>query len=92
MLALFRLIDVNSGVVRLDGLDASTVGLDALRKQLAIIPQVGTRLPSPSHHGVLCASAGPWQLPPSLRLTLQDGMRSLAHCPGPARPRQCEAC
>ena len=47
MLALFRLIDVTSGRVLLDGVDVAKIGLDALRRQLAIIPQVGscTRLP-----------------------------------------------
>ena len=39
MLALYRLIDVTAGSVRLDGVDVSLVGLDALRRQLAIIPQ-----------------------------------------------------
>lgn len=39
MLTLFRLIDCTSGRIMLDGLDISTVGLDALRRQLAIIPQ-----------------------------------------------------
>ena len=40
MLALFRLIDVTAGRVLLDGLDVAKIGLDALRRQLAIIPQV----------------------------------------------------
>ena len=40
MLALFRLIDVTSGRVLLDGVDVAKIGLDALRRQLAIIPQV----------------------------------------------------
>ena len=40
MLALFRLIDVTAGRVLLDGLDVAAIGLDALRRQLAIIPQV----------------------------------------------------
>lgn len=39
MLALFRLIDVTGGAVYLDGVDVSSIGLDALRRQLAIIPQ-----------------------------------------------------
>lgn len=41
LLTLFRLIDVTSGVIKLDGLDVSSIGLDTLRAQLAIIPQVG---------------------------------------------------
>ena len=40
MLALFRLIDVTCGRVLLDGIDVAKIGLDALRSQLAIIPQV----------------------------------------------------
>lgn len=40
MLTLFRLIDVNLGTIYLDGVDTSKIGLDALRSQLAIIPQV----------------------------------------------------
>ncbi len=40
MLALFRLIDLTCGRVLLDGVDAAKIGLDALRSQLAIIPQV----------------------------------------------------
>lgn len=42
LLALFRLIDIDSGAVLLDGLDVSRIGSDALRRQLAIIPQVVT--------------------------------------------------
>ena len=40
MLALFRLIDITAGRVLLDGIDVAKIGLDALRHQLAIIPQV----------------------------------------------------
>eukprot|EP00878_Enallax_costatus_P012732 GHUV01013296.1.p1 GENE.GHUV01013296.1~~GHUV01013296.1.p1 ORF type:complete len:349 (+),score=75.55 GHUV01013296.1:76-1122(+) len=39
MLTLFRLIDINQGSIYLDGLDTSKIALDALRRQLAIIPQ-----------------------------------------------------
>ncbi|GAX75678.1 hypothetical protein CEUSTIGMA_g3121.t1 [Chlamydomonas eustigma] len=39
MLTLFRLIDVTSGTIYLDNVDVSSIGLDALRSQLAIIPQ-----------------------------------------------------
>jgi ABC-type multidrug transport system fused ATPase/permease subunit len=39
MLTLFRLINVTNGTIYLDGLDIAKVGLDALRRQLAIIPQ-----------------------------------------------------
>lgn len=40
MLSLFRLIDINAGSIYLDGVETSSIGLDALRAQLAIIPQV----------------------------------------------------
>jgi len=40
MLALFRLISVDAGRVLLDGVDVADIGLDSLRRQLAIIPQV----------------------------------------------------
>ena len=39
MLALFRLISVDSGRILLDGMDVASIGLDGLRRQLAIIPQ-----------------------------------------------------
>jgi hypothetical protein len=38
--ALPRLIDVNNGSILLSGLDTARLALDALRRQLAIIPQV----------------------------------------------------
>ena len=44
MLALFRLINVTAGRVLLDGVDVAKIGLDALRRQLAIIPQVSAAL------------------------------------------------
>ena len=37
--ALFRMVELESGNIAIDGLDISTVGLDTLRKALAIIPQ-----------------------------------------------------
>jgi ABC-type multidrug transport system fused ATPase/permease subunit len=40
MLTLFRLIDVTAGRILLGGVDIASVGLDALRSHLAIIPQV----------------------------------------------------
>lgn len=39
MLVLFDLIDTVSGQVLLDGVDVSRVALDALRRQISIIPQ-----------------------------------------------------
>ena len=40
LLTLFRLIDVDRGRIIIDGIDIASLGLDALRQQLAIIPQV----------------------------------------------------
>lgn len=39
MLSLFRLIPVVSGHILIDGINTATIGIDALRKQIAIIPQ-----------------------------------------------------
>ena len=39
LLALFRLIDVDGGCVRLGGVDVARVPLPALRRQVAVIPQ-----------------------------------------------------
>ena len=39
LLALYRMINVTGGSVRLDGVDVAGVGLDALRRNLAVIPQ-----------------------------------------------------
>ena len=43
MLTLFRLISVDSGTIYLDGVDTSKIGLDALRRQLSIIPQARSK-------------------------------------------------
>ena len=37
--ALYRLVELSSGSIVLDGIDVSTIGLTDLRKGLAIIPQ-----------------------------------------------------
>ena len=37
--ALYRLVELSSGLVTIDGVDVSKIGLTDLRKALAIIPQ-----------------------------------------------------
>jgi ABC-type multidrug transport system fused ATPase/permease subunit len=44
MLTLFRLIDQLAGRILIDGVDIASLGIDALRSQLAIIPQVSSGL------------------------------------------------
>lgn len=51
MLTLYRLIDVTGGCIMLDGVDTASIALDALRRQLAIIPQVRCNVP---HSPVRC--------------------------------------
>ncbi|KAG6856152.1 hypothetical protein H0H87_007058 [Tephrocybe sp. NHM501043] len=40
--ALFRTVDLESGKIEIDGLDISSMGLDALRGRLALVPQDST--------------------------------------------------
>ena len=40
--AMFRLIELSSGTIMLDGVDVSTIGLHLLRKSLSVIPQTPT--------------------------------------------------
>lgn len=54
MLTLFRLISIDAGRILLDGIDVSVLGLDTLRRQLAIIPQVRCS----SYYTTLCQEAG----------------------------------
>lgn len=44
MLALFRLVEISSGRIEVDGLDIHSLGLAQLRSKLAIIPQVSVEL------------------------------------------------
>ncbi|KAK4055919.1 hypothetical protein OIO90_003176 [Microbotryomycetes sp. JL221] len=39
MMALFRIVELSSGKIRIDGIDISEIGLTQLREKLAIIPQ-----------------------------------------------------
>ncbi|CAN0070531.1 unnamed protein product, partial [Hapterophycus canaliculatus] len=39
MQVLFRMVDCESGVVAIDGVDTKAIGLAALRSRLTIIPQ-----------------------------------------------------
>lgn len=39
-LGLFRILEINSGNIFIDGVDIKTIGLHDLRKNITIIPQV----------------------------------------------------
>ncbi|GMI10781.1 hypothetical protein TrVE_jg12891 [Triparma verrucosa] len=39
MLALFRIVEAAAGTIKIDGVDISDVGLDLLRRKIAIVPQ-----------------------------------------------------
>jgi ATP-binding cassette, subfamily C (CFTR/MRP), member 1 len=39
MTALYRLVEISSGSIEIDGIDISKIGLRDLRSHLAIIPQ-----------------------------------------------------
>ena len=46
MTALYRLVELSSGSIHIDGVDISKVGLKQLRQGLAIIPQDAVSLTS----------------------------------------------
>ncbi len=39
MVALFRIVDLRAGVIRIDGVDIASLRLAKLRRALSIIPQ-----------------------------------------------------
>ena len=63
MLTLFRLIDQLAGRILIDNVDITTLGIDALRSQLAIIPQVSESLTACHVSPLPCESCAtsPWQ-------------------------------
>jgi ABC-type multidrug transport system fused ATPase/permease subunit len=42
MVALFRIVELVSGSIRIDGVDISKLGLNDVRKAISIIPQEST--------------------------------------------------
>lgn len=47
MTALYRIVELTSGSVTVDGVDISTLGLTDLRNALSIIPQDAVSLAAP---------------------------------------------
>lgn len=77
LLTLFRLIDVDAGSISIDGLDISAMGLDALRQQLAIIPQVRPMPPVPQNQEQLCCT--PWMCLVNMQLSSREYVYVLLH-------------
>lgn len=63
VLTLFRLIEITHGVVLLDGVDTSKIGIESLRRQLAIIPQDPVLF-----SGTLRSNLDPWDQHSDARL------------------------
>ena len=59
-IALFRIVELSDGCIRIDGRDARSLGLDDLRRAVAVIPQVralGLSRCRPAHTVVSSSSA-----------------------------------
>ena len=52
--ALFRLVEAKSGSIEIDGIDIASLGLDRLRKSLAIIPQTPTLFEGTVRSNLFC--------------------------------------
>ena len=55
MMALYRLVELSSGSITIDGVDVSTIGLKDLRSALAIIPQDPVLITCSILHDVDCS-------------------------------------
>jgi ATP-binding cassette subfamily C (CFTR/MRP) protein 1 len=47
--ALFRMVELHSGTIEVDGVDISKIGLASLRAKLALVPQDSTLFVSVTH-------------------------------------------
>jgi ABC-type transport system involved in Fe-S cluster assembly fused permease/ATPase subunit len=64
MVALFRIVELVSGSINIDGVDISKVGLDDVRNAVSIIPQDATlcmwNLPSLINLNILTCAFSLW--------------------------------